>query len=61
VPVGAGNTVVRAVGRLPGGGAVRFAVPGANDAPAVTSQLWAAAAPRDPRRAVSGGGCCKHR
>ena len=62
VPAGAGDGVVGAVGRLPGGGgAVRLAVRGANGAPAVPSQLWAAAVPRWRRRAVSGGGCCRRR
>jgi len=62
VPAGAKDGVVDAVGRVPGGGgAVRFAVRGANGAPAVLSQLWAAAAPRGRRRAVSGGGCCRRR
>ena len=47
VPAGAGDGVVGAVGRQLGvGGAVRFAVGCANVAPAVLSQLWAAAAPR---------------
>ena len=42
-------------------GAVRPAVSGGNGAPAVTSQLWAAAAPRWRRRAGSGGGGSRRR
>ena len=43
------------------GGAVQSAVRGGNGAPAVPSQLWATAAPRWRRRAVSGGGGSRRR